>query len=88
MPRLTTIKNLIEAEKIKKIEQETPTIPESERASSQCKPADHSIADSLFEEYSDGRGVLIWKGKRKRITDDEFSKFSELMKDKGVNNEN
>lgn len=86
MPRLTTIKNLIEAEKIKKIEQETPTIPESERASSQCEPADHSIADSLFEEYSDGRGVLIWKGKRKRITDDEFSKFSELMK--GENNEN
>ena len=85
MPRLTTIKNLIEAEKIKKIEQET-TIPESERASNQCEPADHSIADSLFEEYSDGRGVLIWKGKRRRITDDEFSKFSELMK--GENNEN
>lgn len=87
MPRLTTIKNLIEAEKIKKIEQET-TIPKSERASSQCEPADHSIADSLFEEYSDGRGLLIWKGKRKRITDDKFSKFSEFMKDKGVNNEN
>lgn len=80
MPRLTTIKNLIEAEKIKKIEQETQTIPESERASSQCEPADHSIADSLFEEYSDGRGMLIWKGKRKRITDDEFNKFSELIK--------
>lgn len=85
MPRLTTIKNLIEAEKIKKIEQET-TIQESERASNQCEPADHSIADSLFEEYSDGRGMLIWKGKHKRITDDEFSKFSELMK--GENNEN
>lgn len=80
MTRLTTIKNLIEAEKIKKIEQETPTIPESERASNQCEPAYHSIADSLFEEYSDGSGLLIWKGKRKRITDDEFSKFSELMK--------
>ena len=80
MPRSTTIKNLIEAEKIKKIEQETPKIPEEERASNQCEPADHSIADSLFEDYSDGRGLLIWKGKRKRITDDEFSKFSELMK--------
>ena len=86
MPRLTTIKNLIEAEKIKKIEQKTPRIPESERASSQCKPADHSIADFLFEEYSDGRGMLILKGKRMRITDDEFSKFSELMKEN--NNEN
>lgn len=83
MPRLTTIKNLIEAEKIKKIEQETPRIPEEERASSQCKPADHSIADSLFEDYTDGRGVLMWKGKRKRITDNEFSEFTELMKNKG-----
>ena len=83
MPRLTTIKNLIEAEKIKKIEQETQTIPEEERASNQCELADHSIADSLFEDYSDGCGLLIWKGKRKRITNDEFSKFSELMKDKG-----
>lgn len=83
MPRLTTIKNLIEAEKIKKIEQETPQIPESERASSQCKPADHSIADSLFEDYTDGRGVLMWKGKRKRITNSEFTEFTEFMKNKG-----
>lgn len=82
MPRLTTIKNLIEAEKIKKIEQETPQIPE-ERASNQCEPADHSMCDFLFDDYSDGRGLLIVKGKRIRITDDEFSKFSELMKDKG-----
>ena len=83
MPRLTTIKNLIEAEKIKKIEQETPRIPEEERASSQCKPADHSIADSLFEDYSDGCGMLMWNGKRKRITDSEFSEFTEFMKNKG-----
>ena len=80
MPRLTTIKNLIEAEKIKKIEQETPRIPESERASSQCEPADHSMCDFLFEDYKDGKGLLRWKGKRKRITDDEFSKFSEFIK--------
>ena len=83
MPRLTTIKNLIEAEKIKKIEQETPRIPEEERASSQCKPADHSICDFLFEDYTDGRGMLMWNGKRKRITNSEFSKFTELMKNKG-----
>lgn len=83
MPRLTTIKNLIEAEKIKKIEQETPTIPESERPSNKCEPADHSMCDFLFDDYTDGRGVLIWKGKRKQITDDEFRKFTELMKDKG-----
>lgn len=83
MPRLTTIKNLIEAEKIKKIEQETQTISEEERASSQCKPADHSICDFLFEDYTDGRGMLMWNGKRKRITDSEFSEFTELMKNKG-----
>ena len=83
MPRLTTIKNLIEAEKIKKIEQETPRIPEEERASSQCKPADHSICDFLFEDYTDGRGMLMWNGKRKLITNSEFSEFTELMKDKG-----
>ena len=84
MPRLTTIKNLIEAEKIKKIEQETPTIPETERPSNQCEPADHSMCDFLFEDYSDGRGVLIWKGNRKRIDDDELKQFREcLIKDKG-----
>ena len=64
-------------------EKETPQIPEEERASNQCKPADHSLCDFLFDDYSDGRGLLIVKGKRIRITDDEFSKFSELMKDKG-----
>ena len=84
MPRLTTIKNLIEAEKIKKIEQDTPRIQESEKPSNNCPIADHSIADSLFEDYTDGRGVLMWKGKRKRITDSEFTEFTELMKNKGV----
>ena len=85
MPRLTTIKNLIEAEKIKKIEQET-TIPDSELPSNNCPSADHSMCDFLFEEYKDGRGVLIVKGKRIRITDDKFSEFTEFMKDKGENN--
>ena len=84
MPRLTTIKNLIEAEKIKKIEQETPTIPESERPSNQCEPADHSMCDFLFEDYSDGRGVLILKGKRKLIDDEQLKQLREyLIKDKG-----
>ena len=62
---------------------ETPSIPESERASNQCEPADHSMCDFLFDDYSDGRGLLVVKGKRIRITDDEFSEFTELMKDKG-----
>ena len=82
MPRQRNFDKLYESMNVHR-EKETPRIPESERPSNQCEPADHSIADSLFEDYSDGRGVLIVKGKRIRITDDEFSEFTELMKDKG-----
>ena len=78
MPRLTTIKNLIEAEKIKKIEQET-TIQESERASNQCEPADHSICDELFEDYKDGKGRLLWKGKLYRLDAEQNKKFREML---------
>ena len=87
MPRQRNFDKLYESLNIHR-EKETPTIPEEERASNQCKPADHSMYDFLFEDYSDGRGLLIWKGKRIRITDDKFSEFTELMKDKGENNEN
>ena len=85
MPRQRNFDSLYKSLNIHR-EKETPRIPESERASSQCKPADHTMCDFLFEEYSDGCGLLILKGKRMRITDDEFSKFSELMKEN--NNEN
>ena len=85
MPKYRNFDSLYKSLNIHR-EKETPRIPESERASSQCKPADHSIADCLFDDYSDGCGLLILKGKRMRITDDEFSKFSKLMKEK--NNEN
>ena len=64
-------------------EQETPRIPESERPSNNLSQSDHSLCDFLFEDYKDGRGVLIVKGKRIRITDDKFSEFTEFMKDKG-----
>lgn len=74
MPRQRNFDKLYKSLNVHR-EKESPRIPESERPSNKCEPADHSIADSLFEEYSDGRGVLIWKGKRIRITDDEFSKF-------------
>lgn len=85
MPRQRNFDKLYESLNIHR-EKETPSIPESERPSNQCKPADNSLCDFLFEDYADGRGVLIWKGKCKRITDDEFSKFSEFMK--GEYNEN
>ena len=84
MPRLTTIKNLIEAEKIKKIEQETPSIPSYDLPSNNLHSADHSMCDFLFEDYSDGRGLLILKGKRKRIDDEQLKQLREyLIKDKG-----
>ena len=67
-------------------EKETPSIPSYDLPSNNLHPADHSMCDFLFDDYSDGRGVLILKGNRKRIDDDEFSKFSEFMK--GENNEN
>ena len=85
MPRQRNFDKLYESLNVHR-EKETPRIPESERPSNKCEPADHSMCDFLFEDYSDGRGLLILKGKRKRIDDDEFSKISEFMK--GENNEN
>lgn len=78
MPRQRNFDSLYKSLNINH-EKETQTIPESERPSNNCPQADHSMCDVLFED-ADGRGVLIWKGKRKRISDDEFSKFSELLK--------
>ena len=85
MPRQRNFDKLYESLNVHR-EKETPRIPESERPSNNLSQADHSMCDFLFDDYSDGRGVLILKGKRKRIDDDEFSKISEFMK--GENNEN
>ena len=82
MPKQRNFDSLYESLNIHR-EKETPRIPESERPSNNLQPSDHILCDFLFEDYKDGRGVLIVKGKRIRITDDEFSKFSELMKNKG-----
>ena len=65
-------------------EKETPSIPESERASSKCEPADHNMCDFLFEDYADGKGRLRWKQKTCKIDDEQLKQFREcLMKDKG-----
>ena len=85
MPRQRNFDSLYESLNIHR-KKETPSIPSYDLPSNQCEPADHSMCDFLFEDYSDGRGLLILKGKHKRIDDDEFSKFSEFMK--GENNEN
>ena len=62
-------------------EKETPRIPESERPSNQCEPADHSMCDFLFEDYTDGRGLLILKGKRKRIDDELYKELTDIWWD-------
>lgn len=85
MPRQRNFDKLYKSLNVHR-EKETPTIPESERASNNLSQSDHSMCDFLFEDYKDGKGRLMWKGQRKRINDDEFSKFSEMMK--GVNNDN
>lgn len=60
-------------------EQETPRIPESERPSNQCEPADHSMCDFLFEDYKDGKGRLLWKGKLYRLDAEQNKKFREML---------
>ena len=83
MPRQRNFDKLYESLNVHR-EKETPRIPESERPSNNLSQADHSMCDFLVDDYSDGRGVLIWKGNRKRIDDDELKQFREcLIKDKG-----
>ena len=83
MPRQRNFDKLYESLNVHR-EKETPSIPSYDLPSNNLHPADHSMCDFLFEDYSDGRGVLIWKGNRKRIDDDELKQFREcLIKDKG-----
>ena len=87
MPRQRNFDSLYKSLNVHR-EKETPRIPESERPSNQCEPAYHSMCDELFEDYEDGKGRLLLKGKTIKVSDNEFRKFTELMKDKGENNEN
>lgn len=83
MPKQRNFDKLYESLNINR-EKETPRIPESERPSNQCEPADHSICDFLFEDYKDGKGRLRWKQKTCKIDDDQLKEFREcLIKDKG-----
>lgn len=82
MPKFRTFEKIYKDLSIKQIK-ETPRIPKSERPSNQCEPADHSMCDFLFEDYKDGKGRLRWKQKTYKIDDEQFRKFTELMKDKG-----
>ena len=83
MPRQRNFDSLYKSLNIKR-EKETQTIPEEERASSQCKPADHSICDFLFEDYTDGKGRLTWKQKTYKIDDEQLKQFkNSILKDRG-----
>lgn len=63
-------------------EKETPTIPESERPSNQCKIADHKVCDFIFKGFVDGKGRLMWKGHIYRFDDEQLKQLREcLMKD-------
>ena len=89
MPRQRNFDSLYKSLNVHR-EKETPRIPESERPSNNCQPADHSICDELFEDYEDGKGRLLWKGKLYRLDAEQNKKFREmLLKDlEGENNEN
>lgn len=88
MPKFRTFEKIYKELNVKQIK-ETPTIPESERPSNQCEPADHSMCDFLFEDYKDGKGRLMWKGKLYRLDAEQNKKFREmLLKDlEGENND-
>lgn len=78
MPKYRNFEKIYKELNVKQI-QETPTIPESERASNQCEPADHSICDFLFDDYEQGVGRLLWKGKLYRLDSEQNKKFREML---------
>lgn len=78
MPKQRNFDSLYESLNIKR-EKETPRIPESERPSNQCEPADHSMCDFLFEDYEQGVGRLLWKRKLYRLDAEQNKKFREML---------
>ena len=78
MPRQRNFDSLYKSLNIHR-EKETPRIPETEKPSNNLSQSYHSMCDFLFEEYSDGKGLFIWKSKRKRITDDELKQLREML---------
>lgn len=78
MPRQRNFDSLYKSLNINR-EKETPQIPESERPSNNCQPADHSICDELFEDYEDGKGRLLWKGKLYKLDSEQNKKFREML---------
>ena len=78
MPRQRNFDSLYKSLNIKR-EKETPRIPEEELPSNNLKEADHSICDFLFEDYEQGVGRLLWKGKVYRLDAEQNKKFREML---------
>lgn len=57
----------------------TPRIPEEELPSNNLSQADHSLYDFLFEDFKDGKGRLLWKGKLYRLDAEQHKKFREML---------
>lgn len=89
MPKQRNFDSLYKSLNINR-EEETPRIPEEELPSNNLSQADHSLYDFLFEDYKDGKGRLLWKGKMYRLDAEQHKKFREmLLKDlQEKNNEN
>lgn len=89
MPKQRNFDSLYKSLNINR-EEETPRIPEEELPSNNLTQADHSLYDFLFEDYKDGKGRLLWKGKMYRLDAEQHKKFREmLLKDlQEKNNEN
>lgn len=88
MPRQRNFEKIYESLNVHR-EQESPRIPESERPSNKCEPADHSLCDFLFQDYKDGKGRLMWKGHIYRLDDQQLKQFrNSILKDRGGENEN
>ena len=78
MPKQRNFDNLYKALNVKH-EEETPVIPSSALPSNNCPSADHSLCDFMFEDYEEGIGRLMWKGKFYRLDAEQNKKFREML---------
>ena len=78
MPKQRNFDSLYKSLNIKR-EIETPRIPEEELPSNNLSQSDHSLCDFLFEDYKDGKGRLLWKGKLYRLDAEQNKKFREML---------
>lgn len=78
MPKQRNFEKIYKDLNIKQIK-ETPRIPDSELPSNNLSQSDHSMCDFLFEDYKDGKGRLLWKGKLYRLDAEQNKKFREML---------